>query len=61
LEFAGQFIIVAPESGRIVATERFRVTTAAEGDGPAALLAAHARAVEALADRIVARITGRTA
>jgi uncharacterized lipoprotein YmbA len=61
LEFAGQFIIVAPESGRIVATERFRVTTAAEGDGPAALLVAHARAVEALADRIVARITGRTA
>ncbi len=60
VEFSGQFIIVAPESGRIVATERFRVTTAIEGDGPAALLAAEARAVEALADRIVARITGRS-
>jgi uncharacterized lipoprotein YmbA len=61
VEFAGQFIIVAPESGSIVAAERFRVTTAIEGEGPAALLAAEARAVEALADRIVARITGRSA
>ena len=61
VEFTGQFIIVAPESGRIVAAERFRVTTTIEGEGPAALVAAEARAVEGLADRIVARITGRTA
>lgn len=59
VEFAGQYIIVAPESGRIVAIDRFRVVAATGGEGNAALLAAHGRAVEELADRIAARITGR--
>lgn len=59
VEFAGQFIVISPESGQIVATERFRIVTPTEGDDNAALLAAHARAVETLADQIVARITGR--
>lgn len=59
LDFAGQFVVVAPESGRVVATERFRVTAPVAGEDNAALMAAHARAVEDLADLIVARITGR--
>ncbi len=59
VEFAGQFIVVSPESGRVVATERFRVVTPVAGEDNAALMSAHARAVEVLADRIVARITGR--
>jgi uncharacterized lipoprotein YmbA len=59
VEFTGQFIIVAPESGRIVSADRFAITTPAPGEGNPGLLAAHARAIEALADRIAARVTGR--
>lgn len=59
VEFAGQYIVVAPESGRVVATERFALSAPVEGTDNAALAAAHARAVESLADRIAARITGR--
>src|SRR5690606_7963087 len=59
LDFAGQFVVVSPDSGHVTATERFRITVPAAGEGNAALMTAHARAVEELADQIVARITGR--
>ena len=59
LDFAGQYAIVAPSSGRIVAFDRFAITVPPQGDGYPGLLADHARAIEALADRIAASITGR--
>ena len=52
-------MIVVPDSGRITAFERFAITVPPQGEGYPGLLAAHARAVEALADRIAASITGR--
>lgn len=57
-QFSGQYVLVSPASGRIVSTDRFAITTQA-GPGPQGLVAAHARAVEALADQIAARVTGR--
>jgi uncharacterized lipoprotein YmbA len=59
LDFAGQYIIAAPESGRITASNRFAITIPPQGDGYDALLAAHALAIDALADRIAASVTGR--
>ncbi|MFO1210114.1 MAG: PqiC family protein [Amaricoccus sp.] len=59
LDFAGQYAIVAPSSGRIVAFDRFAITVPPQGDGYPGLLADHARAIESLADRIAASITGR--
>jgi uncharacterized lipoprotein YmbA len=61
LEFAGQFVVVAPESGRLLAAERFALSVPPQGEGYPGLLAAHGRAVEQLADRIAARIAGRPA
>jgi uncharacterized lipoprotein YmbA len=61
LEFGGQFTVVAPESGRLLAAERFAIAVPPQGEGYPGLLAAHARAVEQLADRIAARIAGRPA
>ena len=60
LDFSGQVVIVAAESGRVIAADRFAIAVAPQGDGYAGLLAAHARAIEILADRIAARISGRS-
>ncbi len=60
LDFAGQYDIVAPESGRVVAFERFSISVPAQGEGYPGLLAAHTRAIEQLADRIAASIKGRS-
>jgi uncharacterized lipoprotein YmbA len=59
LDFAGQYAIVEPSSGRLVALDRFALTVPPQGEGYFGLLAAHARAIEALADRIAARLGGR--
>jgi uncharacterized protein len=56
LEFAGQYFIVSPTSGRIVAFERFALAVPPQGDGFPGLMAAHARALELLADRIAASV-----
>ena len=55
LEFSGQYILVS-SSGRIVASDRFRITVPPRAPGYPGLLADHARAVELLADQIAARI-----
>ena len=60
LDFAGQYAIVAA-----VERPHHRASTASpsavppQGEGYPGLLAAHARAIELLADRIAATITGR--
>jgi uncharacterized lipoprotein YmbA len=54
-QFAGQYVVVSPSSGAIVATDRFALTVQA-GAGYQGLIDAHARAVEALADLIAARL-----
>jgi uncharacterized lipoprotein YmbA len=59
LSFAGQYFLVAPASGRIFALERFEIAVPPQGEGYPALMAAHARAIESLADRIAASIGGR--
>jgi uncharacterized protein len=59
LDFAGQYAVVAPASGRLVALRRFAIAVPPQGDGYPGLMAAHARAMEALADRIAASIGGR--
>ncbi len=59
LTFSGQYSIVSPSSGGIVAFQRFAISVPPQGEGYPGLLAAHARAIEALADRIAASITGR--
>ena len=61
LDFAGQYSIVAPDSGRITAFQRFSISVPPQGEGYPGLLADHARAIESLADRIAASITGRRA
>ena len=61
LDFAGQYAVVAPESGRVTAFQRFAISVPPQGAGYPGLLADHARAIEALADRIAASITGRRA
>lgn len=57
-QFSGQYVLVSPASGRLVSTDRFAITTQA-GPGPQGLVAAHARAVESLADQIASRVSGR--
>lgn len=59
LDLDGQFAVVSPSDGRIRAADRFAVVVPVQDGGYPALLAAHAAAIDALADRIVARITGR--
>ena len=61
LDFAGQYFLVAPASGRIVALERFAFALPPQGEGYPALMTAHARALDRLADHIAARITGAPA
>lgn len=58
VQFEGQYVLVSPASGRIVATDRFAIAAPA-GPGPQGVVDAHARAVEALASQIAARVTGR--
>lgn len=53
--FSGQYVVVSPESGRIVVSDRFAITLPA-GAGLQGLVNAHARAVERLADEIAARL-----
>jgi uncharacterized protein len=55
-QFAGQYVVVSSTSGRVVASDRFALTSAA-GPGYQGLIDAHARAVEALADAIAARLS----
>jgi uncharacterized lipoprotein YmbA len=59
LAFAGQYALVAPTSGAVTAFDRFAITVPPQGDGYPGLLTAHARAIDLLADRIAASITGR--
>jgi uncharacterized protein len=61
LEFAGQYFLVAPASGRIVTLERFAFAVPPQGEGYPGLMAAHARALDLLADRIAASVTGAPA
>ncbi len=61
LDFAGQYAVVATRDGRITAFDRFAFTVPSQGDGYPGLLAAHARAMDLLADRIAGTITGRRA
>lgn len=60
LDFAGQYVLVSSSSGGIVASDRFAIQVPTETPGYGGLLAAHARAVEILADQVAARIAGRT-
>ena len=59
LDFAGQYAIVEPSSGRLVALDRFALAVPPQGEGYPGLLADHGRAIELLADRIAATISGR--
>lgn len=59
LEFDGQYILVARDSGRITASNRFAIEVPAQGPGYAGIMADHARAIETLADQIAARVRGR--
>ena len=59
VEFAGQYVLIEPESGRITAADRFAITVPSRGEGYPGLLAGEAHAIEVLAGQLVARITGR--
>lgn len=61
VEFEGQYFIVRSSTGSIFASERFRINVPPQGEGYGGLAAAHARAIETLADQIAARIAGRSA
>lgn len=56
LEFSGQYVIVSPTSGQVVASDRFALTLPAQGPGYQGLIDTHARAIEALAGEIAARV-----
>ena len=59
VQFTGQYVLVAPGDGTIFASDRFAISVPVEGEDYPALLAAHAVAIERLADQVAARITGR--
>lgn len=59
LDFTGQYAIVSPASGAMRAFDRFAITVPVADGGYPALMAAHAQAMDLLADRIAAGITGR--
>lgn len=59
LDFTGQYAIVSPASGALRALDRFAISIPVADGGYPALMAAHARAMDALADRIAASVTGR--
>ena len=48
-----------PGLGQHPAFDRFAITVPPQGEGYPGLIAAHARAIDLLADRIAAGITGR--
>lgn len=58
LDFAGQYFLVN-SSRNVSASGRFRFAVPPEGAGYPGLLAAHARAIDLLADQIAGRISGR--
>lgn len=58
LDFEGQYALVSA-NGTVTAFDRFAIAVPALGEGYPDLLAAHARAIDALADRIAASISGR--
>lgn len=59
LDLSGQYALVSPASGRITGFDRFAISVPPQGEGYSGLLAAHARAMDLLAGRIAATITGR--
>ena len=59
LDFTGQYAIVSPSSGTLRALDRFVIAVPVADGGYPALMAAHARAMDLLADRITAGIAGR--
>lgn len=59
LDFTGQYAIVSPTSGALRAFDRFALAVPVADGGYPALMAAHARAMDLLADRIAASIAGR--
>ena len=59
LDFAGQYAIVSPTAAASSPSTASRSPCPPQGDGYPGLMAAHARAIDALADRIAASITGR--
>ena len=56
--FGGQYILVNPSSGRVLASRRFAYTLTSRAQGYRGLLASHAEAIDRLADDIAARIAG---
>jgi uncharacterized protein len=60
IDLEGQYFILRAQSGEIFASDRFRIQEPVQGEGTTAFVAAHGHAVEALADRIAARIAGRS-
>lgn len=56
VQFTGQYLLVAPDSGQIAASDRFAIAVPIPGEGYPALLEAYARAMEHLAEEIAARI-----
>ncbi|MBP7000665.1 membrane integrity-associated transporter subunit PqiC [Amaricoccus sp.] len=56
-QFSGQYVIVSNLSGRVISSDRFAITLPPQGAGYQGLIDAHARAVEALADQIAARLS----
>ena len=59
LDFAGQYAIVSPTSGALRALDRFALSVPVADGGYPALMAAHSRAIDLLAERIAASIAGR--
>ncbi len=59
LDFTGQYAIVTP-NGSLRAFDRFALAVPVADGGYPALMAAHAQAMDRLADRIAASITGRS-
>ncbi len=59
LDFTGQYALVSPTSGTLRAFDRFALAVPVADGGYPALMAAHARAIDLLADRIAASIAGR--
>jgi uncharacterized lipoprotein YmbA len=56
LRFSGQYLIVSDFTGQIAVSKRFSFDIPVQGEGYPAFMAAHARAIEALADEIARAI-----
>lgn len=59
LDFSGQYFVLRARDGTIAASDRFQIRVPVEDESMGAFVAAHARAVEILADQVAARIAGR--